>query len=132
MAYLPTIVPKWFKVTKTFADFSAAALVNSISINTLPIKGVIHNIQINPRIVFSGGLIATYTISVGILGTLAKYAIATNVFTGAALPAISVLPGVESVNSTASILATAISTVGNLDAATQGTVDIWLLLSILP
>lgn len=114
MSYVPTTHPQWIKITKTFSDFSAAALTNSITIYSLPIKGVIHSVMLNPTIAFSGGLIATYTISVGIGGTLAKYCAATNVFTGFTLPAMSVISGVESVSGATNILATAISTVGNL------------------
>lgn len=132
MAYIPTAVPTWIKITKTFADFSAAALTNAITIYSLAAGGVIHAVMLNPRIVFSGGLIASYTISIGVSGTPAKFAVATNTFTGAPLPAISVLPAVQSLSGTTNILATAIATVGNLNAATQGTVDIWLLVSILP
>lgn len=132
MSYLSNNTPKWIKVTKTFSDFSTAALTNTIDIYTLPIKGVMHSVQVNSSITFSGGTIAAYTVSVGIIGTLAKYAIAANVFTGATLPTINIIAGVESVSATTTIKATAISTVGNLNAATQGSVDIWLLVSILP
>lgn len=131
MAYQPN-QPQWIKVTKTFSDFSAASVTNNITIYSLPAKGVIHNVQLVPTVAFSGGLIATYTISVGIAGTLAKYAVATNVFTGFSLPAISVLPGIESTSGATDIKASAISTVGNLNAAVAGSVDIYLLVSTLP
>lgn len=131
MAYTPYSA-QWIKVTKTFSDFSAAAVTNNITIYSLPAKGVIHNVQLVPTVAFSGGLIATYTISVGIAGTLAKYAVATNVFTGFSLPAISVLPGIESISGATDIKSSAISTVGNLNAAVAGSVDIYLLVSTLP
>lgn len=138
MSYIPPLspteqatYPHWIKITKTYSDFSTAGLTNSITIYTLPAGGVIHAVQMNASTKFSGGLIATYTISVGKAGTNAKYAIATNVFTGATLPVISVLPAVESIGSTTAITATAISTIGNLNTATAGSVDIWLLVSIL-
>ena len=131
MAYLPTIAPKWVKVTKTYTDFATAGLTNNITIYSLPAKGVIHSVQVNPSTIFSGGLIATYTISIGITGVLAKYAIATNVFTGATLPIISNLPGIESLTLATDIKAAAISTIGNLNAATQGVIDIWILVSQL-
>lgn len=122
----------WTKITKTFSNFSTAATTNTIELFVLPAKGVIHAIQINPSTTFSGGLIATYSISVGITGTLLKYAPAVTVFTGAVLPAISVIAGVESLTATTSIKVTAVSTVANLSAATQGSVDIWVLTSTLP
>lgn len=130
MAYLPN-APSWVKITKTFSDFSSASVTNSITIYTLPAKAIIHAVQMIVTTAFSGGLIATYTISVGISGTNAKYAIATNSFTGAGLPAINVLPGIESSSGATSITATAISTVGNLNAAVAGSIDIYLLTSQL-
>lgn len=132
MAYIPTIVPKWVKIVKTYADFAAAAFSNNITIFSLPARGVIHSVQVNPSTVFSGGLIATYTISIGIAGVLAKYAVATNVFTGATLPVISNLPGTESLIAATDIKAAAVSTIGNLNAATQGVIVIWMLVSQLP
>lgn len=132
MSYTPTLTSQWVKVTKTFSDFSTAGLTNSITVYTLPIKGVIHSVMLSPTTSFSGGTIATYTISVGVGGTLAKYCVATNAFTGFTLPAISAIAGVESTSASTSIQATAISTIGNLSAATQGSVDIYLLVSILP
>ena len=130
MAYDPN-VPKWVKITKTFSDFSTAALTNSITIYSLPAKAIIHSVQLNAPTLFSGGTIAAYTISIGINGTLTKYAAATNVFTGATLQPPSAIVGVENMSSATNILATAISTVGNLNAATAGSVDIYLLISRL-
>jgi hypothetical protein len=132
MAYLPSSL-QWIKITKTYTDFSTAGLTNTISIYTLPAKGVVHGVQLNPSVAFSGGLIATYTISVGITGNNVKYQAATNVFTGASFTVnTSALMFVENIGGTTTINATAISTVGNLNAATAGSVDIWLLVSTLP
>jgi len=130
MAYLAT--PQWVKITKTFADFSTAGATNEITIYTLGAKQAIDQCLIYPTTVFSGGTIASYTISVGISGTAAKYGIAANVFTGASLSAINILAGVESMSGTTSIKATAISTVGLLNATTQGSVDIYLRIATLP
>lgn len=130
MSYIPTGL-KWIKITKTFSDFSIASLTNSINIYSLAAKGVIHAVQLYPTTTFSGGTIATYTISIGITGTLTKYCTASNVFTGATLPTISTTSGVESTSGSTNIVATAISTVGTLDAATQGSISIYLLISSL-
>lgn len=131
MAYLPQSA-RWIKITKAYTDFSLAGLTREIEVYVLPAKGIIHSVEVFPTTVFSGGTIAGYTVSVGISGNAVKYAIATNVFTGATLSAINVLPGIESMSGTTSIKATATSTVGNLDAATQGSVDIYILTSTLP
>lgn len=130
MAYIPTS-PQWIKITKTFTDFSTAGLTNSVTIYSLPAKYAIQATQLNISTAFSGGTIATYTISVGNGGTPTKYAAATNAFTGATLPAMSTISAVENMSGTTNILATAISTVGNLNAATAGSVDIYLLISAL-
>lgn len=134
MSYEPQLtVPKWVKVTKTFSDFSTAGVTNDIEIYSLPAMSTIFSVQLVPTVAFTGGLIATYTISVGKAGALTKYAIATDVFTGFALPSIAgVSPlGIESTSGATSIRAQAISTVGNLNAATTGSLDIYLLVSNL-
>lgn len=125
--------PRWIKVTKSYTDFSTAGLTNDISIYTLPVKGYIHDIKIVPTTAFSGGLIASYTISVGISGALTKYAIATDVFTGnTTLTTVHTpLVGLQDTSSTTDIRAQAISVTGLLNAATAGSVDIYLLISTL-
>ncbi len=130
MAYLPGN-PNWIKITKLFSDFSTAGLTNSINIFSLPAKGVIHAVFLNPTTLFSGGIIASYTISVGISGTPAKYNAAANVFTGAGLPTPTAGIFVENMSGSTNIQATSISTVGNLNAATAGSVDIYILISLL-
>ena len=121
--------PQWIKITKSYTDFATAGLTNTIDLLTLPNKSVIHNCIIKHSTRFLGGIIATYTLSVGITGTLAKYAIAfdVNQVTGAAVSGINSLVGFEFASNT--ISATAVSTVGLLNAATQGDVDIYLLVS---
>jgi len=135
MAYTttPTSNPQWIKVaTKTFTDFSTAGATNTIASGyLLPANGVITGCQVIPTVAFSGGTIATYTISVGIASSHLKYAIATNVFTGFSLSTPNVLPGIESTSATTSITLTATATVGLLNASTAGSVDIWLLVSVL-
>ena len=140
MAYQPDInSADWVKVTKSYTDFATAALTNNVEIYSLPAKGVIHQVVMHHTAAFTGGLIATYTLSVGIAGTLTKYVAASNVFQAAGntiiFPAASVMPlsaTPENMGSATSIRAAAISTVGNLNAATAGSVDIYLLVSLLP
>lgn len=131
---IPAITPQWIKVTKTFTNLSAAGLTNDISLYTLPAKGYIHDVKIVPTTVFSGGLISAYTLSVGVAGNLAKYAVAVNVFTGnTALGAVHApLPGLESTGSTTDIRLAAVAVTGLLNAATAGSVDVYLCISILP
>lgn len=134
-SYIPnTNVAYWVKVTKAYSAFSTAGLTNDISIYTLPIKGYIHDVKIVPTTAFSGGLISAYTVSVGIGGALTKYAIATNTFTGNTTVSTihTPLPGLESTSGTTDIRAQAVSVTGLLNAATAGSVDIYLLVSTLP
>lgn len=132
IAVIPS--PQWIKITKSYTDFATAGVTNNITIYTLPIKGYIHDVKIVPTTAMSGGLIATYTMSVGIAGVLAKYALATDVFTGNVTTVAPHAPiaGLESTSGTTAIKAAAISTVGNLNAAVAGSVDFYLLISTLP
>jgi len=129
-------VSRWIKVTKTYSDFSTAGLINDIEIYSLPAKSVLQSSIIKPTTLFTGGLIATYTISVGIFGNLAKYALSYNVKQAVSDTAfglgVSISPTVEDFGAAKSIRASAISTVGLLNAATQGSVDFYLLISTLP
>lgn len=130
---IPNTFPQWVKVTKTHSDFSTAGLTNDISIYALPSKGYIHDVKIIPSTAFSGGTISAYTISVGIAGSLTKYAIATNTFTGnTTLTTIHTpLIGLESTSGATDIRAQAVSVTGLLNAATAGSADIYLLISII-
>lgn len=130
MAYAPNCL-KWVKITKTYSDFAIAGLTNNVSIYTLATHEMIHSVIINPTTSFQGGTIATYTISIGIPSPLnaTAYLGATSVLGGtitANNPTLSL-----SLNNNA-VSAYAISTIGNLNAATQGSVDFYLLVSTLP
>ncbi len=128
--------PKWFKITKSYADFSAASLTNSIPIYSLPFNSLVHACAIIPTMNFVGGLISAYTVSVGIGSgaDVAKYGTAFNVLqaVGGTVFGTNNLLGMESTNGTVNITATATSITGLLNTATQGSVDIYLLVSTLP
>lgn len=125
-------VPRWIKVTKSYTDFSTAATTNNIEVYSLPAGGIIHAVKIKHSTPFTGGAISAYTISVGITGTLNKYANAFNVFqaAGGTVFQLSTTVGSEDHGSATSIKAAAASTSANLNAATAGSVDIWLLVSV--
>ncbi len=129
-------VTRWVKVTKTYSDFSTAALTNDIEIYSLPAKSVIQSCIIKHTTLFSGGLIATYTASVGINGNLVKYAATLNVLQAVGNTTFglgaAIVPTVENFGAATSIRGSVISTVGLLNAATQGSVDFYLLVSTLP
>ena len=130
-------IPQWIKVTKTYTDFAIAGLTNDIEIYSLPAKGVIHSVIIKHSILFTGGTISAYTVSTGITGTLAKYSTAFDIKQAVSDTVIKMgipaaVPSLENYGSVKSIRGAAISTTGNLDEATQGSVDFYLLVSKLP
>lgn len=124
------------KITVTHTQLQAAALTNDITIYTLAPKEMVLNIWMKHSVAFSGGLIATYTLSVGIIGSLLKYLAAKDVAAvvgdtvqyGLLTPA----PLVESHANSTALRLSAISTVGNLDASVAGSVDVWVQTIILP
>ena len=125
----------WTKYTVLFSDIAAAALTNDIELFQLPAKGVIHQCILKHTQAFTGGAIATYTLSVGIAANFIKYAAAFNVFQapGNAIFGFNSLQNMEGFGPGAtSIRVRAVSTVGNLNAATQGSCNIWVLSSKLP
>lgn len=124
----------WTKYTVPYTSLATAGLTNDIELFALAAKTMIHNVVLKQSTAFSGGLIATYTVSVGITGNLVKYAAAFNVFqaAGAATFGLNVLPGIENFTGATSIRIAAISTVGNLNSATAGSVDAFVLTSLLP
>jgi hypothetical protein len=126
-----TNVPTWLKFTIPYTTFATAALTNSPTLFTLPIAGIIHAVKIKHSVAFTGGAISAYTIKLGITGNTAKYASAYNVFqavSGTNFQLTSTM-GSESHTATTAILATATSVGANLNAATAGSCDIWVLLS---
>lgn len=124
----------WTKYTKSYTDLATAGLTNDIELFQLAAKQMIHQVVIKQSTAFSGGLIATYTISVGIVGNLVKYGAAFDVkqAAGATVFGSNILQGVENFSSATSIRLSAVSTVGLLSAATAGSVDVFVLKSTLP
>jgi hypothetical protein len=123
--------PKWFKYTVTHTALQAAATSNDIELLSLPAGGVIHAVKTKHSVAFSGGAIATYTVSVGIAGTLAKYSSAFNVFQaiGNTVFQMSSTLGSENHGAVTSIRVAAVSSGANLNASAAGSVDIWVLIS---
>ncbi len=122
--------PMWLKVTKTYSDFSDPGFTKGVSAFTIPKKAIVHNAMMVPTTAFSGGAIATYTISLGMY-TLTDISAAQSVLT---IPTSSLVASsfiASPISSTKGLTATAISGVGALDQATQGSVDIYVLVSNL-
>lgn len=123
---------QWNKYTKTYADFSAGATTNSITLVALPAKRMVHGVVIKHSTAFSGGGITSYTVEVGVAANVAKYASAFDTFqavsdtTGQTYMCF----GLENFGASTNLLATATAS-HNLNMATAGSVDIWLLTSNL-
>jgi hypothetical protein len=104
-------------------------MTNDIELFLAPIKTVVMGIIIKHSIEFTGGAIASYDLSVGIVGNLTKYSPNFDVFQivdETAHDSIMVQKMTQ-FSSTTSIRLSATSTGDNLDQATQGSVDVWVL-----
>lgn len=131
-----TLALKRYKVTKTYTDFSDTDTQKDIEIFSLPTGTAIVDVFSRVTTAFSGGAISAYTISVGIAGTLTKYQIANDAMAAAAYTAVGTkgtglttagATNVESFTAATSIRADANSTTANLNAATQGSIDIYII-----
>ncbi|HVU38090.1 MAG TPA: hypothetical protein VHC95_07125 [Opitutales bacterium] len=125
-------VPRWIKVTKGYADFAAGATTNDIEVLLLPPNGVIQAVAYQHGAAFGGGGLSALTISVGVTGNATKYGAARDVV--AAPNTLNTLGGggTESNAASASIRAFASATGDNLNAATTGSIDIWICYAVLP
>jgi hypothetical protein len=126
-------IPVWVHVGSalSYTAFSTAATTNSIALFTLPIAGVIHAVKIKHSTAFAGTSVTGLTLSVGISGTVDKYASAFSVFSATSGTNFQLSQSFGSENHTATtpITITATSTGANLSALTAGAVDVWALLS---
>ena len=122
------------KTTKTYADFAFAGLTNAITLLTLPAGAIVHKVKVKHSAAFSGGGITAYTVSVGITGNLTKYAAAFDVFQAVASTTQAVTTPSDANAptdhlATTAVKANATSVTANLDQATTGSVDIWIVYS---
>lgn len=135
---VPIGVPQWVKVTKTYTDLSTAATTNDIEVYSLPAKSTIHAGVLKTTTAFSGGGLSSYSFSVGtapgftdlITGPYSGTAAVSNTnferVAGALLPNF-----IKNFGSATSIRLSASCDV-NLNGATAGSVDLYLLVSTLP
>ena len=121
---------QWYKVTVGFAELSTAGTTIDIDIGDLPAGAVIHSVMQKHSVAFAGGVTAL-TISVGIVGDLAKYGTAHDGFAAVSDTAFTLdtTVGLETFGGATSIRAAAIATTANLDQLTIGSTDIYILLS---
>lgn len=126
--------PIWVKYTLSHTAFQTAATSNNIELVSLAAKTMIHQVVIKQSTAFAGTSVTAYTISIGIATNLTKYSAAYNVFQAVSDTARSITQAddVESFTGATSIKINAISTGANLSASTAGSVDVWVLSSLLP
>lgn len=136
-AATPAGVPQWVKVTKTFADFATAATTNTITVYTLPAGGIVHNTKVKHTAAFGGGAIGSYTLNgVGVTGATTKYGPFLKPLGGAPAStdgSVHYPSGqitAENQAATTAVTATVTSTGANLNAATAGSLDVYLLVSV--
>ena len=122
------------KITKGFADFSTAGLTLDIEVFNLLAKNAMHFIAIKHSQNFAGGTISALTLSLGLVGSLDKYLLPVDVFQAvddSARDEVSLFV-IESHAGITSIRIAAIAVGDNLDQLTQGSIDIWIMKSVLP
>jgi hypothetical protein len=125
-------VPRWLKVTLGHADLAAAATSNSVALQTLPAGAVVHAVKVKHSEAFAGGAISAYTISVGPSASPTQYINAHNVFQAVGDTVMDSDATVTFLTHAAAgtdLEVKADSTGANLNAATAGSVDIWVLWS---
>ena len=134
---LPPQVSQWIKITKSYTDFAASALTNTVTLYTpTNQQEVIEAVSYYTPTGFSGGGIATYLMKVQ-WGTSGTNIIGnTNMLTPAVLSSGfmgSVSTQTQGNPDGAGRILTAVltSTGANLDQATQGTVDFWIKVSYI-
>lgn len=123
--------PTWFKYTVDFSDFDAATIATDIELFSNPAKGVIHGVLLANATAFSGGSLSGYQLSVGISGSLDKFASLVSVNTSTVNESFLLLE-MPNVSTSTSIRIQAVASGSNLDSATAGQIDVYVLRSLLP
>ncbi len=125
----------WQKFTKTFADFSTAGTSNSLTLITLDAKSYVENYLIKHSTAFAGGALIGYSVDLGITGNTTLWHSTFNVFqaTGNLVYVTQAAVLADPYRHVAvNVLLTANCGGANLDQATQGSVDVWLKIAVLP
>ena len=129
-------IPFWQKVTVGFASLTAAALTQTINLVTTAARTKVCGVSIKTTTAFSGGTIASLTVSVGdAAGTGLDYAPAFTVFSASSNTNYQdTIPATVASKTSAASTITALftSTVGNLNDATAGSVDIDVCTAVIP
>lgn len=122
----------WTEYDFTYSDFSDASLVKTIDLVTLTSNQCIEKVLIKHWTAFGGGSISTYTIEVGVVGDLSKYASAFDVMSAVSDTncQLSINSNIETIGTVLKI--TARSTSDQLQYANSGQVSVYIQTSQLP
>lgn len=129
-----TATPTWTRTTLTFSSFSAAALTNDISLVVLPAKTMLHQVVLKHSAPMAGSGLTSYTVSVGLATNFTAYTQPFDVKQAVSQTGRSItqVDDVPNFGSTQDVRIQAVSTGTNLNNVTSGTLDVWLLTSVLP
>jgi len=126
-------VPQWLPpITITHVQFQAAALVNDISVYSLPAAGIIHGVKLKHSVLWDGPAITEYWLGVGFAGDLQALLIEYDVEStpvGNAEFAISQVFDSRNHAAATDVRMRARSVGANLNTSTQGTAQLWLMVS---
>lgn len=124
----------WTAYPLTFASFSTAAATNTIALALPPAKTVLHGVAIKHDVAFTGGGLTGYTLSVGRAAVLDRHATAHSVFSvpNSTNAELSLNFTCDDFVIPTQFNITAVCTGGLLNAATAGTVTIWLCTTLIP
>lgn len=134
---VPVITPAWFRVGEyTFEDFSTDVDFFDLDAYNIPVKGVVHGLILTPTEIFTGPLLTSYAIQVGIVGETNRYQSPVDLFSvapGAGIQIVTppILDQISHVYVTP-LHIVALSTGTTLDAATAGAFYLDILLSVTP
>lgn len=127
--------PAWRKFTKSYSDLATGAATNSVTLTTLTTRQTVHTAVIKHSASFTGGTLTEYFMSVGFTGSPTYLVPGFNVFIAPSANDYYLSTSTQIVptfGGSQDVTLSASSTGGNLDQATQGSVDVWLLISTLP
>ena len=126
--------PKWTKYTVSSADLSTAGTTFSVTIFSLAAAEVIDDVIVKHTTAFSGGSISAYTVEVGTSADKDRFMTPFDVFQSVSgtRAKTSSTTQVPNFGTTTDVVVTATSTGDNLNAATAGSVDVYVRTSTLP
>jgi hypothetical protein len=121
-------ISAWTKVTRTEANFTAAATSESITLFTLTAGYILRGILIKHSTAFSGGSSTSATVEVGISGETTRYAPEFDVFQAVSDTTFGIYQNFDVVNwgTNTTVQLTLRSNV-NVSAITAGSVDVYYL-----